>query len=100
MPHTAWEGPERRRNKATINDPIKDHFDKRFDDLEALIRSGFPDGDIDGHRRAHEQVIKAAESRAKLWNAAAEAVIKSGVVGAALLLVTVLWQAFKDRVKG
>lgn len=99
MPHTAWEGPERRKSRAIINDPIKQHFDERFDSLEALIRSGFPGGDIEGHRRAHEEVIKAAEVRAKLWNSAAEAVIKSGVVGAAVLLLGILWQAFKDKIK-
>ena len=94
--HTPWDGVEKRRNKSTINDPIKEHFDERFDNLEALIRSGFPDGDIEGHRRAHEEVIKAAQEWKNLRHAVLEKILTTGIWSAVVLLAAILWNHFKD----
>jgi hypothetical protein len=69
-------------------------LDGKFDGL--LL--GFPQGDVDGHRRYHESVIEWQELRNKLVR---EALIKAAQAAglAAIGWVGVaLWQAFKMSV--
>lgn len=58
----------------------------RVDDLA----KGFPDGDPEGHRRAHEALIKRAEERAALYRALREELVKRGVLAFIVLLGTLL----------
>ena len=98
MSTTKWDGIDRRRTDATINDPILNHIDRRFDEFKELLKSAFPDGDIDGHRRTHEEYIKIAENRSKLWQAVLESVLKMGVWAGVVTLATILWTNFKDAI--
>ena len=98
-PHTPWDGAERRRLDATSTEPILSHIDKRFDEMETLIRSGFPDGDIEGHRRAHETVIESAAGRAKLWSTVLEKTISGSVWAAIVLLAMALWEYVKGKIR-
>lgn len=56
--------------------------------LELIIRA-FPhiDGqpDIEGHRRAHEAMIKAAQAQERFWDELKQEIIKKGVF--ALLII-------------
>ena len=53
----------KRRNLGRAWRDVKEHID----DETSLCRAAFPNGDADGHRRAHEARIKEAEERAELY---------------------------------
>lgn len=97
--------PERRRNAVThehiqaYQAALRQHFDKRFDELEKMLRSAFPDGDLDGHRRAHQTVIAAAADRATLWKSVREKTISGSIWAGIVLLAAALWEYIKDQVK-
>lgn len=65
--------------------------------LDKLIQ-GFPEGDIEGHRRYHEAVVKRIELRNELVKAALVKMAQAGAVGASAWLLVALWQAFKVSV--
>ena len=44
-------------------DTLQKHMDDRFDVLEKLIKSGFPEGDPEEHRKVHEGYIKGPLER-------------------------------------
>jgi len=115
MPQTPFV--ERRKNPpqtaehiADCQNAIRQHFDERFDmmeahnetrwnEMKALVQSAFPNGDIEAHRRVHEGYIKNANDRADLWKAVREKTISGGVYAGAALLVMALIEAFKNWVK-
>ena len=96
---------ERRKNAVThehiqsYQAALRQHFDKRFDELEKMLRSAFPDGDLDGHRRAHQTVIAAAADRATLWKSVREKTISGSIWAGIVLLAAALWEYIKDQVK-
>ena len=49
--------------QATIRSELSAHVGRE----ESLFVRAFPDGDPDGHRRAHEAQILAAEKKAEFW---------------------------------
>lgn len=49
------------RELGQVSESLKQHIN---DDKELCVNA-FPDGDPDGHRRAHEAAIKLAEERAE-----------------------------------
>ena len=81
------------------NTELRKHFDDRFDQLEALIKSGFPDGDPASHRRVHEQHIKEAAEKAEVWLAIKKSVLSSGVWLALLTIVVAVGSYFGIEVK-
>lgn len=96
---------EKRKNAVThehiqeYQASLRQHFDKRFDELEKMLRSAFPDGDLDGHRRAHQTVIAAAADRATLWKSVREKTISGSIWSGIVLLAAALWEYIKDQVK-
>ena len=62
--------------------------------IEARMKSAFPNGDLDGHRVAHEAAIQAALDRAEFWKKLLFEVTKYGVFGVVGWLAYVVWQAF------
>ena len=78
---------------------IKEHFDGRLDAQEKMLRSAFPDGDLDGHRRAHETVIASAADMATLWKSVREKTISGSIWAGIVLLAAALWEYVKDQVK-
>lgn len=67
---------------------------ERVDDLAR----GFPDGDPDGHRRAHEALIRKAESRAKFYDDLRGKLAEKGLWALLVLLGVALWQYIKTKV--
>lgn len=92
-----WVGHERRALDPSIV-LLQTHFDARIDEVIALIRDGFPEGDLRKHREVHEGYIEDAKARKVLK----EAVIRQIVTGTAwatlIFLAAILWQAFKHEV--
>lgn len=67
---------------------------KRTSVLEAkveIIIKAFPhvddSADFEGHRKAHEAMIKAAEAQARFWDELKLEVAKKGVVGLLVLII-------------
>jgi hypothetical protein len=59
-----------------------------------LITHAFPEGDADGHRRAHEAWVMKAEAQAKVWEDLKSSVIKWGVIGVLTFLAVAGWKSF------
>lgn len=72
------------RGKET--DTLREHVDARFDELERLIKSGFPDGDLESHRKQHEGVIAQQAERAAMWRSIREKTA-AGAVWSVLILM-------------
>ena len=90
--------PVTQEQLAESYDRMVQHVDARFDQFEALFRDGFPDGDLAGHRAAHEGVIKQAADRAAMWKSVRERTV-SGVVWAFVLLTgSALWEHAKNAI--
>lgn len=66
----------------------------------ATFISAFPNGDADAHRRVHEQCIKVAEDRHKIWQAITIAVASSSAFLVVVWLGYVIWKAFLIGPKG
>jgi hypothetical protein len=49
-----------------MDDKLKPIHEK-LDSLLDLVKSSVPDGDLEGHRRAHEQWLEEREQRKKMW---------------------------------
>ena len=76
-------------------DEQRKHIDSRFDEQDKKLASAFPDGDLEGHRRAHEEVIATIKDRADLWKAVREKTVSGGVYAALGLLMLALWEYAK-----
>ena len=46
---------------------LQETLERHVEDEKAICKTAFPDGDPDGHRRAHEAAIRLAEERADFW---------------------------------
>ncbi len=62
--------------------------------VERSMSRAFPDGDPDGHRRAHEAAIAQAEARAAFWQKMLFEVTKYGLFGLLGWLAYHAWVAF------
>lgn len=60
---------------------------ERIDDLAR----GFPDGDPEGHRRAHEALIRKAEARARLYEKLLEELASKGLWAFIVALGAIVW---------
>ena len=61
-------------------------MDERFDALEKLIKSGFPDGNPEEHRMVHERYIKDAKEKEEVRLAVKKFLYSSGIGFAILTL--------------
>lgn len=61
--------------------------------IEEAFQKSFPNGDADGHRRAHEAVIKTVEDKAEFWHDMRKSVMKWGIVGFAIWAIKTLVEA-------
>ena len=87
MDHTDPPTNTRERRKT---DTLQQHMDERFDALEKLIKSGFPDGNPEEHRKVHERYIKEAKEREEVKLAVKKSLYSSGIWLAVLTLVAAL----------
>lgn len=62
------------------------------------ISKGFPSGDPDGHRLAHEAWIKGAQAKAEFWAKLRDKLAETGVMGAVGFLALAAWLAFKNEI--
>lgn len=81
-PPTPGERLERRKS----DELFRQHMDDRFDALEKLIKSGFPGGDPEEHRKVHEGHIKEAKEREEVRLAVKKSLYSSG---AWLMIITI-----------
>ncbi len=79
-------------------DTLREHIDQRFDDLERLIRSGFPNGDPVQHRQVHEGYINEAAARAALRKAIFEKILSGSVMAGLGLLALAAWEFLKREI--
>lgn len=108
-----YEGPERRSK--TVFMTTADHYaqctvtnvatakelsdmKKTLAEIKELIKSGFPFGDLDAHRRVHESYIEDAEARKKLKAAIIEKTL-AGLLWAGLAAVALaVWESMKTSI--
>ena len=73
-------------------------FNQKLDDMMTAIKSGVPNGDLDGHRRAHEVWLEEhkerKELRAKVMGKLAEGTAWAVFCG----IVFALWYTYFGRV--
>lgn len=73
---------------------IKDELIK----LQNLITSAFPAGDIDGHRRYHEESIETMRDLRNMLKGVRDSTV-TGVVWAVIVFVSLaIWSAIKSKV--
>ncbi|CAM2143859.1 conserved protein of unknown function [Pararobbsia alpina] len=110
-PHTDGEGWEA---VVTAIDSLRDEIGQRHTEntssIEVIqqelkiaidriddIAKGFPDNDPDGHRRAHEALIKRDEERARLYSALREELVKKGLWAFIVAVLAGLWILLKTK---
>lgn len=60
--------------------------------LNAKLESGFPNGDVAGHRIAHEGYMREAQRRAEYKGSVVKKLLEWSSVGVAVLIVTAVWE--------
>ncbi|CAP41334.1 hypothetical protein [Bordetella petrii] len=82
---------------ARAQDSKYDALHKEMVALSATVKTAFPDGDLDGHRRYHELLIEEALERKRMRSAIFIHVAKSSTWAVILGLLAVLWIGFKKK---
>ena len=79
---------------------MKSEMDTRFNEVVALIKAGVPDGDLDGHRRYHQQMKER-------WNWINDAkttvvfkILEVAALAAVIWFAATTWGGFKIAVTG
>ena len=80
-------------------DTLQKHMDDRFDALEKLIKSGFPEGDPEEHRKVHEGYIKEAKEREEVRMAVKKSLYSSGTWLAILTILAAVASYFGIEVR-
>ena len=112
----AWDGVERRvtthytlaelekhideRIKLRLDEHARtetDQLNTRFDKLEALLKSGFPGGDPEEHRRYHDEVIDFMRERRELWKAIREKTLTALLWSGLLTLGSAIYHFIKAK---
>lgn len=90
-----------RYNHATLTESIQrtekkviEHEERETAELRSALEAVVPDGDIEGHRRHHEALIKKAEESAEFWATMRKEIVKYGLIGFIGWAGFYLWQAF------
>ena len=68
-------------------------------ELEALIKSGFPNEDPPSHCRVHEQYIRDAQERDKMLKGTKHKVMELSVWAVIVLVATAVWDYIKVHIK-
>ncbi len=71
-----------------------------YDEFKEVISKSFPNGDTNGHRAYHENVIAWYELRNSLVREALGMAVKTGGIAAAGWICFALWQAAKMSILG
>lgn len=111
-----WDGVERRLMSPITLAELEQHIDERirlrldehaktdtdqlntrFDKLEALLKSGFPGGDPEEHRRYHDEVIDFMRERRGLWRAIREKTLTALLWSGLLTLGSAVYHYIKTK---
>lgn len=88
--------------ETSLNSHIKDQFQQMKEDLrEELkydIKALVPDGDIERHRRDHEEENNSKKRWANFRFGLFEHVVKAGALGFAIYMALAIWDYFKRGV--
>jgi hypothetical protein len=77
---------------------IIEHIDSKHDSLTTLIKSAFPNADLESHRREHEEAIAKKEKNSKIISAVIEKTV-SGIAWSVVAMVSLaLWEYFKTKI--
>ena len=77
----AWQGDERRQLS---------HIESQLTEIKvcvASIKTAFPEGDVDGHRKYHEAKIKAAKAEEEFWTDLKLDIAKKGTWGVLVIII-------------
>jgi len=91
---------EMRDNQLDLRADVE-QFSKKVAELQestAMLLSGFPANDVDGHRRYHESVIEWRELRNKLVRDLLMKAAQATFMGALGFLALAAWKAFQISV--
>ena len=72
---------------------------KQISALESQIKSGFPMGDPVTHRLVHENYIKEANAKAKIWEDVQSKVVTGAIWAALLAIAAASWSDIKNHLK-
>lgn len=92
--HELEKSPDLANIRRDISDVLK-----RLDDLDKLIRSGFPNDDPLSHRRVHEEYIEEAKERKELGQRAKHRIWDMSVGGIVIVIGTALWDYIRNHLK-
>ena len=111
-----WDGVERRVSTPWTLAELEKHIDERikvrleerassesaqlnarFDKLEALLKSGFPGGDPEEHRRYHDEVIDFMRERRELWKAIREKTLTALLWSGLLTVGSAIYHFIKTK---
>ena len=90
--------PTNARERRKI-DTLQKHMNDRLDALEKLIKSGFPEGDPEEHRKVHESYIKEAKEREEVRMAVKKSLYSSGTWLAILTILAAVASYFGIEVR-
>lgn len=68
------------------------------DELKILLERAFPDGDLDAHRRFHEQQVVNEKERRELWRTLRDKTLGAVVWAVIVAISTAVWQYFRLQV--
>lgn len=81
-----------------LDEKLTDHMGSETAALAAtvneILNRSFPEGDPEGHRKAHEETMKALADRSEFWNKLLFEVTKYGLFGVLGWLAYTVWVAF------
>lgn len=87
------------RQNREIDTRIAQRLKEQTKELEQKIASAFPDGDLHGHRVAHEKQIKTANRWDELKAEFISKAFTGGMLAAAAFVGLLIWEWFKAEVK-
>lgn len=78
-------------------DRMSQRFDRRFDEMIALVRSAFPNDDPTSHRKAHEDMINLVTARRQFIEAITRNLATWGLIGVLGFLALSVWTLVKAK---
>lgn len=75
------------------------HLDKRLNELETLVRSGFPDGNLLKHKELHEMHLLEEKERKAFWKDFKYRILQGGLWSATLFVALAVWEYIKVEVR-
>jgi len=99
------DSAERRRHYVTQKEfetlrlDVFDHVDKRTEEIRTLIKSGFPEGNIEKHKEVHEKFIAESQDRLNMWKTLRDHVLKGIAWSGIGIICLAIWEYIKLEVR-